>query len=393
MNPVSLASSGLLTQPSGSDDVNAAVPSLVTASGSEGQTEFSLPHTALSTLTERVKVLKAAHQAAETNRSQAQDDDPNAMQALMSLLLSHSEHQWPNTAGNFAGNVPVQQTIVQLQAANAMPGGLRQLLANVQDKVGQAISDTADQQAEQLSPKLQSVLSMLSSDSVAQQGTVDQQAKLAQFSAENLQSIAPQQTATAHVSRMLTPQTERTPVRSMLAANKVDNTRRLQTSVLLSSLNTPQPQNLRPSLDNTATPFTAVLPADTQSDEWGDKLTNLLQERIQFQISQQQQTSTIRLDPPSLGKLEIAVQLDAGKLMVHIGASQSDVFHALQQFSDGLRQHLTEQNFVQVDVHVSDDGQSQQQRQQQQQEENVSSALMLEDEQPAARHESVLIKV
>jgi flagellar hook-length control protein FliK len=130
-------------------------------------------------------------------------------------------------------------------------------------------------------------------------------------------------------------------------------------------------------------------------DELGEKLTALLKDRIQFQLGQQQQVSTIRLDPPSLGKLEIAVQLDAGKLMVHIGANQSDVCRSLQQFSENLRQHLTAQNFMEVNVQVSSEGQSQQQQQQQSdhQQDEVTSALMLNDEPQFQRNESVLIKV
>lgn len=109
-----------------------------------------------------------------------------------------------------------------------------------------------------------------------------------------------------------------------------------------------------------------------------EKLTALLKDRIQFQLGQQQQVSTIRLDPPSLGKLEIAVQLDAGKLMVHIGANQSDVCRSLQQFSENLRQHLTAQNFMEVNVQVSSEGQSQQQQQQSDhQQDEVTSALTL----------------
>lgn len=42
--------------------------------------------------------------------------------------------------------------------------------------------------------------------------------------------------------------------------------------------------------------------------------------------------------------------------MVHIGANQSEVCRALQQFSDDLRQHLTAQNFMEVNVQVSPKG-------------------------------------
>ncbi|ELD8791185.1 flagellar hook-length control protein FliK [Escherichia coli] len=134
-------------------------------------------------------------------------------------------------------------------------------------------------------------------------------------------------------------------------------------------------------------------PATLSMDELGEKLTTLLKDQIHFQLNKQQQISTIRLDPPSLGKLEIAVQLDNGKLMVHIGANQSEVCRALQQFSDDLRQHLTAQNFMEVNVQVSSEGQSQQQQQSGHQQEEVSAALQLDDAPQFQQNESVLIKV
>lgn len=151
---------------------------------------------------------------------------------------------------------------------------------------------------------------------------------------------------------------------------------------------------MNPLIDHNIVSTQASSPVTMSTEELGEKLTALLKDRIQFQIGQQQQVSTIRLDPPSLGKLEIAVQLDAGKLMVHIGANQSDVCRSLQQFSENLRQHLTAQNFMEVNVQVSSEGQSQQQKQQSgHQQDEVTSALVLNDEPQFQRNESVLIKV
>ena len=153
-----------------------------------------------------------------------------------------------------------------------------------------------------------------------------------------------------------------------------------------------QPVNLL--TDHNIVSTQASSPVTMSTEELGEKLTALLKDRIQFQMGQQQQVSTIRLAPPSLGKLEIAVQLDAGKLMVHIGANQSDVCRSLQQFSENLRQHLTAQNFMEVNVQVSSEGQSQQQKQQSgHQQDEVTSALVLNDEPQFQRNESVLIKV
>ena len=137
---------------------------------------------------------------------------------------------------------------------------------------------------------------------------------------------------------------------------------------------------------------------DTRAAQWGEALVHILKENIQFQLGQQQQISTIRLDPPSLGKLEIAIQLDAGKLTVHIGASQADVCRTLQQCSDALRTQLTQQNFMQVEVQVSADGQShshsRQQRDNRENAEQIISAVELDvDEMGLTARDSVLIKV
>lgn len=141
-----------------------------------------------------------------------------------------------------------------------------------------------------------------------------------------------------------------------------------------------------------------VVSVDTRAAQWGEALVHMLKENIHFQLSQQQQISTIRLDPPSLGKLEIAIQLDAGKLTVHIGASQADVCRTLQQCGDALRVQLTQQNFMQVEVQVAPDGQSQsdsrRQREERQNATAIRSAIELDaDESGLQKSESLLIKV
>lgn len=137
---------------------------------------------------------------------------------------------------------------------------------------------------------------------------------------------------------------------------------------------------------------------DTRSAQWGEALIHMLKENIHFQLGQQQQVSTIRLDPPSLGKLEIAIQLEAGKLTVHIGASQADVCRTLQQCGDALRTQLTQQNFVQVEVQVSPDGQSgshsRRQRDNRQTPSQIVTAIELDTEEVGLKsRDSVLIKV
>lgn len=237
------------------------------------------------------------------------------------------------------------------------------------------------------SPKLQTVMATLLAAQPLTGDTPQQQATLARSAAENLQAIAPRQTAA--------PQADAKP-RVMRSAPRVETAApprhdKLTPSVLASATFASE---MRPPQEFDARTQPLNLSAD--SAEWGDKLTSLLKDRIHFQIGQQQQSSTIRLDPPSLGKIEIAIHMEAGKLVVHIGASQADVCRSLQQLSDNLRQQLTGQNFVGVEVHVSQDGQSQQQqeRQSQQQSAQIHSAVELEEEDtPTRQNDSVLIKV
>ncbi len=227
--------------------------------------------------------------------------------------------------------------------------------------------------------------------------TPDQQAKLATFSAQDLRAIAPEP-ASLSTTQQISARVKATqnasprPVVERKTAGVTVNPALSTQSLLNTVAQGNQPVN--PLTDNNIVSTQASSPVTMSTEELGEKLTALLKDRIQFQIGQQQQVSTIRLDPPSLGKLEIAVQLDAGKLMVHIGANQSDVCRSLQQFSENLRQHLTAQNFMEVNVQVSSEGQSQQQKQQSgHQQDEVTSALVLNDEPQFQRNESVLIKV
>lgn len=95
------------------------------------------------------------------------------------------------------------------------------------------------------------------------------------------------------------------------------------------------------------------LHVDTEDSRWSQQLQSALGERLQIQMKEQIQHATIRLDPPTMGKIDIALQIDNGRVQVQISASHSEVYRALQQTSNDLRQSLTEQNFVQVNVQVS----------------------------------------
>lgn len=99
-----------------------------------------------------------------------------------------------------------------------------------------------------------------------------------------------------------------------------------------------------------------TLPAITlpaASEQKADVLQKALAERLEMQIDRRVQKATIRLDPPNLGKLDISIHFESGKLQVQIQAAQPEVTRLLQQISNEMRTSLSEQNNVQVNVQVS----------------------------------------
>lgn len=97
----------------------------------------------------------------------------------------------------------------------------------------------------------------------------------------------------------------------------------------------------------------STLKMDAEPSRWSEQLHRALGDRLQVQVKEQIQHATIRLDPPEMGKIDIAMQVDNGRVQVQINASHAEVYRALQQTSNDLRQSLTEQNFVQVNVQIS----------------------------------------
>lgn len=392
MNSVRLSSASLLA------DVTAENGTISAAAETENGGDFSLPTTSLASVAERLQGAKHNHQQAVNT----EDSDPAAMQAMLAMLLAQPAQTAVQTGSrNQPGGEMLKMLAATAQVATTASGGQSprlQQLAEVMDKNGQCgnvLSPQDSAQLSTLSPKLQSLLTSMTQQSPQ---TPEQQASLTKFAAQDLRAIAPEQPAqsvaqqVANRVKQTNPAVSRPPV---LKKNEGMRTA-LAAQSMTQSLTNVTSQGTQPAAmvaDNTPLTTSAATQIAMSSDELGEKLTAMLKDRIQFQLNQQQQTSTIRLDPPSLGKLEIAVQLDAGKLVVHIGANQTDVCRTLQQFSDNLRQHLTSQNFMEVNVQVSSEGQSQQQQQPGHQQDEVKSALALNDEPQHQQSESVLIKV
>lgn len=131
----------------------------------------------------------------------------------------------------------------------------------------------------------------------------------------------------------------------------------------------------------------APMRADGSGQGLSAQLQHALGERLNLQINNQIQHATIRLDPPDMGRIEIVVQIEAGKIQVQINAGQSDVYRALQQVSNDLRQALTEQHFVDVDVRLSNHNQQQNPGQRQHHADRENERI-LANEQPETVHET-----
>jgi len=91
--------------------------------------------------------------------------------------------------------------------------------------------------------------------------------------------------------------------------------------------------------------------------KWGEQMLHALRDQVEVQLQQRVQQASIRLDPPELGALEIFLSHESGRLSVQLSAAHADVARLLQQTSERLRQELIGQNFVQVSVQVTPDGQ------------------------------------
>lgn len=360
MNPV------LLTTASATADSAPENAVISAPESAESGKPFSL-QAGVSIMAERLRGAKVSQQHASKTSDQV---DPAAMQALMAMLLAQPSQPAVQTGWQQSPDAGMLKMLAMTQAGStaSLPTKMQELLTSLTQNLAQ---DT-------------------------QQAKPEQQAKLAAFSAQDLHAISPEQQGSSPSQQILSTGRALEPRPQAVKKEGVVKVETPATTQTL--LNVAAQDNLRANTitDRSVMSSHTAVPVEISTDELGEKLTALLKDRIQFQLGQQQQISIIRLDPPSLGKLEIAVQLDAGKLTVHIGANQSDVCRSLQQFSDNLRQHLTAQNFMEVNVQVSSEGQSQQRQQQQQssnQKHEVLSALTLDDEPHYQQNESVLIKV
>lgn len=93
------------------------------------------------------------------------------------------------------------------------------------------------------------------------------------------------------------------------------------------------------------------LPAGTP-EQWRRPLIEALGDRIQVEVGKHSEQAVIRLDPPMLGSVEIAIRHQAGVLQVQLSASHDEVVRQLQHIGDSLRQDLSRNQYTDVSVQV-----------------------------------------
>ncbi|MCS2158099.1 flagellar hook-length control protein FliK [Scandinavium sp. H11S7] len=338
------------------------------------------------------------HRAHATKESQPTTDAlPQDLSALMAMLLTPPAAT-PETLASAATPETQAPAVGQAMLKTTALAGVdsRSLVKLMGMMSAQGEVQDAGQSENVLPQALQSLLNQATARQP--QGTASQQATLAKFAAQNLHELGSNRQAPTDIThnRATLHENLHAALKTTMSNHVVDAGQKQADAPLTAVAAMSDFSSRATSETDSMMPVVATPVASTSTDELGEKLNDLLKDRIQFQLQNQQQVSTIRLDPPSMGKLEIVVHLDANQnLNVHIGASQADVMKTLQQFSDHLRQHLVQQNFMQVNVQVSSDGQSQQQHHQQRQEEEaaVLASRFTDDAPDLFRNESVLLKV
>jgi flagellar hook-length control protein FliK len=96
---------------------------------------------------------------------------------------------------------------------------------------------------------------------------------------------------------------------------------------------------------------TVALPGPPSA--WRQSLREALGERLQLQAGRGLEQAVIRLDPPQLGRIEIAIRHTAGSLEVTLSATHGEVLRQLHAVSDNLRNDLAQRQYAEVAVTVT----------------------------------------
>lgn len=114
-----------------------------------------------------------------------------------------------------------------------------------------------------------------------------------------------------------------------------------------------------------ALPVWQADPLPAQSQHWGQRLVHMLSDKVDLQLGLNVNKAMIRLDPPSLGSIELSVQLDGDRLTVQMHSSNTQLREAMGQGLEQLRASLQQKlgADVQIELRMGSDSSSQQQQQ------------------------------
>jgi len=103
----------------------------------------------------------------------------------------------------------------------------------------------------------------------------------------------------------------------------------------------------------TGSPIVGLKPA-VGAPPGESSLATILGERLHYQITRRGEHAVMRLDPPSMGSIEILIRHEAGGLQVQLRASHAEVARQLQGVGESLRQDLAQRQHGEVSVLVHD---------------------------------------
>ncbi|QIA64524.1 hypothetical protein GT360_13945 [Vibrio astriarenae] len=120
----------------------------------------------------------------------------------------------------------------------------------------------------------------------------------------------------------------------------------------------------------------APIKVDENKQAWGQQMLSVLKDRVQMQMNQDVSQARIRLDPPHLGTLELAVRVDNNKVHVQLFASDPTLREAISQQAERLRFDLESKQLAgaSVNVDVSDQPQEEHSEDPQYQQEIVAQS-------------------
>ena len=120
-----------------------------------------------------------------------------------------------------------------------------------------------------------------------------------------------------------------------------------------------------PGAGGSTLPVWQADPLPAQSQHWGQRLVQMLSDKVDLQLGLNVNKAMIRLDPPSLGSIELSVQLDGDRLTVQMHSSNAQLREAMGQGLEQLRASLQQKlgADVQIELRMGSDSSSQQQQQ------------------------------